>query len=110
MCTSQRESTEWKTACGLSDHLKMVSRLLVVKLWIYCSALLRIGLICAEEVGEEESRAVSNGADVEYTEVVHPQPGVLTRGKLLDILHTHLKYICFARSLLFLCEVALSPL
>lgn len=79
----------------------MVSRLLFLKRWIYCSALLRIGFIYAEEVGEEESRAVSNGADVEYTEVVHPQPGVLTRGKLLYILHTHLKYFFFARSLLF---------
>lgn len=38
--------------------------------------------VCSEEVGEDDGAAVS-GADVEYTEVVHPQPGDAAPGNLL---------------------------
>lgn len=38
--------------------------------------------VCSEEVGEDGVAAVS-GADVEYTEVVHPQPGDSAPGNLL---------------------------
>lgn len=40
-----------------------------------------LSFIYSDEVNDEDSSVVSNEPDVEYTEVVHPQPVDPARGK-----------------------------
>lgn len=80
VCVWQWEPMAWRTACGPNGHLKMVSRTSSLKMCIYASVA--EGWIGpSEESGDEESGA----AEVEYTEVVHPQPRASAPGDLLHI-------------------------
>lgn len=82
MCVWQWEPTAWRTACGPNGLLEMVSRTSLLTMWISAAAAAAEGVIGpSEESGDEESGA----AEVEYTEVVHPQPGASAPGDHLHI-------------------------